>query len=76
MMTAGPYRFARDLYPLRIEALDPQTGEILWETTVEAPEGLAAVYIPPLAQQFGHAVRMRIVWADGTITDRSGETVN
>ena len=72
-MTA--YLYPRDLYPLRVEALHPATGEVLWETKVEEPEGLEYLWIPPLAKIFGHPVRIRIVWGDGTITDRD-ETVN
>jgi hypothetical protein len=64
---APRYDLPRALYPFTLEALHPDTGAVVWSTTVHAPRGVAAIYIPPLKDQLGHEVMMRATFGDGTV---------
>jgi hypothetical protein len=57
------------LYPFTLEALHPETQEIVWSVVVEKPEPgcRTPVFIPPLRAQLGHAVTMRARFADGSV---------
>lgn len=67
---SGPVMLPATAYPFRLQALHPETGEVIWQSMVERPPGgvLKCLSIPPLANQLGHPVVMRILWADGTIS--------
>jgi hypothetical protein len=54
-------------YPIRIEALHPETEAVVWSRVVERPgsNGTAALYIPPLRKQLGHPVVIRVTLASG-----------
>lgn len=50
-----------DLYPLTVELIHWQTGEVLWSQTVEAPvRGTRHVMKIPGRSELGAAVRVRI----------------
>jgi len=61
----------RSKYPLTIDFLHPVTRAIVHSIRVEAPADgtLEPVYIPPVALQVGHPVRVRVTFADGTVED-------
>jgi hypothetical protein len=50
-------------YPVRIEALIGET--VVWSHVQTGP---GAMYVPPLARQFGAPVAIRCIFADGTTT--------
>lgn len=60
----GPYLLPRDAYPFTIEAFRVSDDERVWQTTVEAPDGLTAIRIPPLAAEHG-PVYMVTTYANG-----------
>lgn len=65
------YLLPEDHYPFLIEAIHPETGEVVWELKVERPsiaEQVSGLYIPPLVRRFGHPVNIRIKYANGTQT--------
>jgi hypothetical protein len=69
---AGPYLFPREYFPMKIEALHPQTRRVVWSQEVREPIGsLKEIYIPPLAKQLGHRVAMRITFATGEVTEEN-----
>jgi hypothetical protein len=67
---AGPFLFPREAFPMTIEAYGPGVETPYWVETIEAPEGLAALYVPP-ARDYGveRCVKVRITWADGQQVD-------
>lgn len=70
-MLARRHDLPLSAYPIKIEALHPKTKAVVWSHTVEAPDNLVAVYIPPLRKQLGHPVDFKVTYADGTV-ERSG----
>jgi len=68
MRETSTHRFAPESYPLLIEALHPDTRQVVWSLKVEQPaNGDTRIYIPPLARRFGHPVKIRITFADGEV---------
>ena len=69
----------REKFPFVIEALHPKTRAVVWSVTVEMPKSRHTgrlVEIPPLRQQLGHPVAMRIRYADGEVDEREPDPVN
>ena len=54
--------FPRECFPIRLEAFDLDTQNVVWSADVERP---GAVEIPPLARELGHPVSIRARMADG-----------
>jgi hypothetical protein len=63
--------FPLSSFPIRIEAVHPVTQEVLWMKTVQAPsDGTRdGILIPSFPAEFGHAVRIRILFGDGTVAE-------
>jgi hypothetical protein len=59
--------FPGRLFPLKVEAFTERDGKLVWATTVERPEGFTALEIPPLKEQFGCRVAIRVTYGDGTV---------
>lgn len=59
------YNFPREAFPITIEALHPDTKQVVWSTVVEMPEDAQPICIPPLKRQLGHPVEIRVTFADG-----------
>jgi hypothetical protein len=55
---------APELFPLKLEAIDPLTGNAVWSATVDKPPFVLT--IPPFARQLGRKVGMRVTFADGS----------
>ena len=64
-----PIMLPPSAFPIILEAYHPETGEIVWTTTVEkpAPGAVASIRIPPLVLTLGHPVSIRARFADGTV---------
>jgi hypothetical protein len=60
------------LFPIEVEALHPDTREVVWHAFVERPPDGQRILleIPPLRKQLGHPVTMRIRFGDGTVSTR------
>lgn len=56
-------------FPFTLEGLHPDTRAVVWSRTVERPEDVAVVYIPPLALIHGHRVEIRVRYADGSVDE-------
>jgi hypothetical protein len=54
-----------EAYPFVLRAFDAN-GKEVWHRTVELPDGLASVYVPPLAQLYG-PVTIEAEFATGEI---------
>src|SRR5579863_832886 len=54
--------FPRECFPIRLEAFDLDTKNVVWAARVERP---GAVKISLLARQLGHPVSIRASLADG-----------
>jgi len=54
--------FPRECFPIRLEAFDLDTKNVVWSARVEQP---GAVEMPPLARQLGHPISIRASFADG-----------
>jgi hypothetical protein len=65
------FDFKPSQFPITLEALHPRTRAVVWSRTIERPDEAALVYIPPLREQLGHAVAMRIRFGDGTVDEES-----
>lgn len=65
------FDFQPEKYPILMEALNPETLEVVWSLKVEKPEGdsVALVPIPPLAKKLGYRVEIRITYADGQVEE-------
>jgi hypothetical protein len=61
--------FKPEEFPLTLEALHPRTRAVVWSTTVEKPANgqLWSDYVPPLKEQLGHEVAMRLRLATGRV---------
>jgi hypothetical protein len=68
-MTTRRFDFPPDHYPITIEALHPDTSDVVWSMTLEKPEDTALVRIPPLRKILGHPVMIRIRYATGRIQE-------
>lgn len=66
---SGPHMLPPELYPFTMRAFGERTGRELWSRVVEAPDGLYAARVPPLARMHGEPVRIRIEFADGSVED-------
>ncbi len=53
-------------FPMTIEALHIETGAVVWSLTIPTPENATLIGIPPLREQLGHPVAIRVRYADGT----------
>jgi hypothetical protein len=59
-------------YPFTIQAISTLTGDVVWEQRVEMPDGAvqAGLHIPPLAKQIGCPVQIKLLWPDGSVTEK------
>lgn len=72
MTNVKTHRLPPSSFPLEIEALHPVTGRVVWSTVLHEPaagEVWAGIEIPPLRQQLGHPVDIRITYGDGTVSE-------
>lgn len=68
----SPHDLPANLFPFLIEALHVDTLAVVWQKRVELPKSkdeLAKIYIPALSEILGHAVRIRITFADGIVRE-------
>lgn len=70
------YDFSPKKFPITIAALHPVTRAVVWSETIEKPEGLALLYIPPLKKQLGHPVLIRTTYGDGSVDEVAPESVH
>ncbi len=70
-LPAKIFDLPREKFPIVMEFSHPKTGKIVHAIRVEAPESpeRKRVFVPPLAQQFGHAVALKITFGDGQIVE-------
>lgn len=57
--------FLPEEFPVTIEALHPETREVLWSATIEQPADVGLLRIPPLGRQLGHPVHILIRFGTG-----------
>lgn len=67
------YDFPASKFPITIEALHPESREVVWSKVLEQPADAALVHIPPLARMFGHAIEIRIRYGDGEVQEETPE---
>ena len=70
-MTPPRVLFPPEKFPFTIEFLHPLTRAVVHVVIVEISDDgtLAQVYIPPVAKMVGHAVDVRVTFADGEVSE-------
>lgn len=63
------HNFAPEDFPIVLEAIHPETRHVVWSKTIEKPDDITAIYIPPLRRQLGHPVVMRARYGNGSMTE-------
>lgn len=67
---SGPHLLPRKKFPLTMKMYRSDTDECVWARTVQKPDRLAGVRIPPMAKIVGCPVYVVIEYGDGT-TERA-----
>lgn len=59
-------------FPFLLEALHPETREVVWSSKIEKPPAgkQMLVSIPALRKQLGHPVAIRVTYPDGTTDEQ------
>jgi hypothetical protein len=70
-----PITLPPSAFPIILEAYHPETGKIVWSTTIERPNpgAIASIRVPALVLTLGHPVSVRARFADGTIKEQPWE---
>jgi hypothetical protein len=73
MEVRGPHLLPPGDFPITIRCLRSDTDELVWQTTLEKPDGLASVYVPPLRRIHGVPIVTEVQLADGEVTRTTSE---
>jgi hypothetical protein len=65
-------REAARVFPVRFEALHPETREVVWSGVMQrsVPPNFERLHIPPLRKLLGHPVLIRATFADGSVIEK------
>lgn len=63
------HNFAPEDFPIVLEAIHPETRVVVWTETIEQPDQITALHVPPLERQLGHPVVMRARYGQGAMIE-------
>lgn len=67
MVDLQQIKFPLSLFPITIKAYkDDETSELVWTDTISSPR---LVHIPPLSKIYDCKIKIKVFYADGTMTE-------
>lgn len=63
------HKLPRHWFPVKLEILRTDNDEVVYEETVEAPETITMLHIPPLGRELGVPVWVRVTYGDGKVVE-------